>query len=137
MGTYALRRLLLIVPVVILVTIGVAGMMRLVPGDPATNALGQQATEADRERFREAYNLNDPFYVQYFAWWNDVLHGNLGTSVVQRTNVTEELKAKLPSTIELLILAIVFTIAIGVPLGVISALKQNSITDYMIRFSSI
>ena len=137
MGRYAMRRLLVMIPVILLVTIGVAGMMRLVPGDPATLALGQQATEEDRDRFREKYHLNDPFIVQYVNWWGDVAQGNLGTSVVQRTNVTDELKDKLPSTLELLILGTFFTIIIGVPLGVVSALKQNSILDYFIRFLSI
>jgi peptide/nickel transport system permease protein len=137
MTTYAIRRLLLTLPVALLVTLGVAGLMRLVPGDPATQALGQQATNADREKFREAYHLNDPFPVQYVDWWRDVFHGNLGTSVVQRTNVTSELKNKLPSTLELLVLSVILTALIGIPFGVISAVRQNSLLDYGIRFVSI
>jgi len=137
MRTYAIRRLLLMVPVIIIVTIAVAGLMRIVPGDPATIALGQNATEEDRERFREAYHLNDPFHVQYLRWWGDVFKGDLGQSVVQRTNVTEELKDRLPSTIELLILSGIFTALIGIPFGVISAVKQNTPLDYLIRSFSI
>jgi peptide/nickel transport system permease protein len=137
MATYTLRRLLLIVPVVFLVTVGVSALMRLVPGDPATQALGQQATDEDRQRFREAYHLDDPFFVQYFNWWGDVFQGNLGTSVVQRTNVTEELKTKLPSTLELLVLSVFFTLLIGIPAGILSALRQNSPIDYGVRFMSI
>lgn len=137
MRTYALRRLLLMIPVIILVTIMVASLMRLVPGDPATLALGQQATEADREKFRDAYHLNDSLPVQYVRWWGDVFQGNLGESVVHRTNVTDELKDRLPSTVELLIYSVVLTILIGIPFGVISAVKQNTPLDYGIRFFSI
>jgi peptide/nickel transport system permease protein len=137
MRTYALRRLLLIIPVLMIVTIGVSSMMRLVPGDPATLALGQAATEEDRERFREAYHLNDSLPVQYVRWWSDVFRGNLGESVVQRTNVTDELKARLPSTVELLVFAMILTILIGVPFGIISAVRQNTPIDYFIRVMSI
>ena len=105
MRTYAIRRLLLMGPVIILVTIGISSLIRLVPGDPATLALGQQATEADREKFRDAYHLNDSLPVQYGRWWVDVFHGKLGKSVVQRTDVTDELSARLPSTLELLLFA--------------------------------
>ncbi len=137
MRTYALRRLLLMVPVIIFVTIAVASLMRLVPGDPATLALGQQATEADRQRFNEAYHLDDPLPVQYLRWWSDVFQGNLGASVVQRTDVTDELANRLPSTLELLVLSMILTVLIGIPLGVISAVRQNSLLDYVIRFTSI
>jgi peptide/nickel transport system permease protein len=137
MRTYALRRLLLIIPVLMIVTIGVSSMMRLVPGDPATLALGQAATEEDREKFREEYHLNDSLPVQYVRWWSDVFRGNLGESVVQRTNVTDELQARLPSTVELLIFAMALTILIGVPFGIISAVRQNSPIDYFIRIMSI
>lgn len=137
MKRYALRRLLLMIPVIILITIAVASLMRLVPGDPATLALGQQATEADRDKFRDAYHLNDPLPIQYIRWWGDVFQGDLGKSVVQRTNVTDELKARLPSTMELLLFSIVLTVLIGIPFGVVSAVKQNSIIDYAIRLLSI
>jgi len=137
MRTYALRRLLLMVPVIILVTILVASMMRLVPGDPAALALGQAATEADREKFREAYHLNDSLPVQYVRWWSDVFQGDLGKSVVHRTTVTDELRTRLPSTIELLLYSLFLTIIVGVPFGVLSAIRQNSPPDYLIRFLSI
>lgn len=135
--TYAIRRLLLMVPVIILVTIAVSSLMRIVPGDPATLALGQEATEADRERFREEYHLNDPLPVQYIRWWGDVFRGDLGKSVVQRTSVSDELKQRLPNTLELLVLSVFFTALIGIPFGVISAIKQNTFLDYFLRSFSI
>jgi peptide/nickel transport system permease protein len=137
MRQYVLRRLLLMVPVILMITVAVASLMRLVPGDPATLALGQQATDEDRQRFREAFHLDDPLPVQYVRWWADVLRGDLGKSVVQRTNVTDELINRLPITIELLVFATVLTVLIGVPFGVISGVKQNSLIDYAIRFVSI
>ncbi|HZQ37641.1 MAG TPA: ABC transporter permease [Dehalococcoidia bacterium] len=137
MRQYIMRRLLLMVPVLLLITVAVATLMRMVPGDPATLALGQAASEKDRQAFRKAYHLSDPLPVQYAHWWNEVLHGNLGSSVVHRTTVTSELRSRLPSTLEILVLGVVFTVLIGVPLGVLSAVKQNSGWDYAIRVFSI
>ena len=137
MRAYIIRRLLLMVPVIILITFAVASLMRMVPGDPATLALGQQATAADRAKFREAYHLNDSLPVQYVRWWNDVLHGNLGQSVVQRTDVTAELKQRLPTTLELMVLGVVLTVLIGIPAGVVSGIRQNSVADYSIRLFNI
>jgi peptide/nickel transport system permease protein len=137
MATYALRRILLMLPVLILITFAAATLMRMVPGDPATLALGEQATERDRQAFREAYHLDDPVPAQYARWWADVFRGNVGRSVVHRTDVTSELRSRLPSTLELLILSVGLTIAIGIPAGVLSAVKQNSSLDYAIRLFSI
>ena len=128
MKRYATRRLLQMVPVILLITFGVASLMRLVPGDPTTLALGQAATDADREKFREANHLNDSLPEQYLRWWGDVFHGNLGNSVVSRDNVTDELKQRLPSTLELLIFSLVLTVIIGIPLGILSAIRQNSVS---------
>lgn len=137
MRTYVLRRLLLMVPLILLVTFAVASLMRLVPGDPATLALGENASKADRARFRAAYHLNDPLPVQYLRWWSDTLHGNLGRSVVQRTTVTSELRQRLPSTLELVLLSVVLTVLIGIPFGIISGIKQYSALDYGVRLLSI
>jgi len=134
---YFFRRLLLLIPLVILVTFGVASLMRMVHGDPATLALGEGATPQDIQTFRHAYHLDDPLPVQYLRWWGDVFHGNLGTSVVSRTNVTLELQHRLPVTLELLILSTLMTAVIGISFGVVSALQQNSPMDYMVRLFSI
>jgi peptide/nickel transport system permease protein len=137
MRRYIIRRLLLMVPVLILISFAVTMLMRLVPGDPATLALGQEAKPEDIKRFRESYHLDDPIPVQYARWWGDLFRGNLGTSVVHRTTVTEELRQRLPSTLEMLVLAALLTALIGVPFGVVSALKRNSPLDYGIRLLSI
>lgn len=137
MRRYIIRRLLLMIPVLLLITVAVASMMRLVPGDPATLALGQAASPKDRQVFRHAYHLDDSFPVQYAHWWSDVLHGNLGRSVVHRTTVGAELRERMPSTLELVVLGTLFTIILGIPLGVLSAVKRNSAWDYAIRVFSI
>ena len=137
MRRYIIRRLLLMVPVLIFISFAVTMLMRLVPGDPATLALGQEATQADIQRFREEYHLDDPIPVQYARWWGDLFQGNLGTSVVHRTNVTDELRDHLPSTLQMLLFAAILTILIGIPFGVVSALRRNSLLDYGIRLLSI
>ncbi len=137
MRRYILRRLLLMIPVLLLITVAVASMMRLVPGDPATLALVQAATAKDRQVFRHAYHLDDSLPVQYARWWSDVLRGDLGRSVVHRTTVTAELRSRLPSTLELVVLGTLFTVLLGIPLGVLSAVKRNSAWDYAIRVFSI
>ena len=137
MRRYIIRRLMLMVPVLIVISFAVTMLMRLVPGDPARLALGQEARPEDIQKFRRAHHLDDPVPVQYARWWADLLRGNLGTSVVHRTNVTTELRERLPSTLEMLIFAIILTALIGVPFGVISALKRNSIVDYLLRLFSI
>ena len=125
------------VPVILIITIAVTMLMRVVPGDPATLALGQQATEEDRERFRALYHLDDPIPVQYFRWWGDVFSGDLGQSVVHRSNVTDELETRLPTTLEIVILATILTVVIGVPAGIVSAIRRNSLLDYAVRSLSV
>lgn len=137
MQAYILRRLVLMVPVLILISFAVTMMTRLVPGDPATLALGQAATPEDVRRFNAAYHLDDPVPVQYVRWWADLLRGNLGSSVVHRTTVTDELGDRLPSTLEMLLFAVILTALFGVPLGVLSAVRRNSLLDYGIRVFSI
>jgi peptide/nickel transport system permease protein len=134
---YIIRRLLLMVPVILIITLAVTMLMRVVPGDPATVVLGQAATEEDLEAFREAHHLDDPVIVQYFRWWADVLRGDLGESVVTQTGVTEELKERLPTTIEMMVLGVLLTVLIGVPAGVISAIRQNTFLDYGVRSISV
>jgi peptide/nickel transport system permease protein len=89
------------------------------------------------QTFRHAYHLDDPLPVQYARWWRDVLHGDLGRSVVHRTTVTAELLSRLPSTLEPVVLGTLFTVVRGIPPGVLSAVKRNPGWDYAIRDFSI
>jgi peptide/nickel transport system permease protein len=137
MARYVVRRVLLLVPSIIIITFAVASLMRVVPGDPATLALGQQATEADRDAFRDKYDLNDPLPVAYAKWWGGVFQGDLGESVRSQTNVVAELKARLPTTLEMLVLAVLFTVIVGVPAGILAGVWRGSPFDYGVRLLSV
>jgi peptide/nickel transport system permease protein len=134
---YIVRRLLLMAPVILIITAAVTMLMRVVPGDPALVVLGQTATEEDVRAFHEVHHLDDPVIVQYLYWWGDVLRGDLGESIVTRTSVSEELKDRLPTTIEMLVLGTLLTVLIGVPAGVISAVRRNTLLDYGVRSVSV
>jgi peptide/nickel transport system permease protein len=98
---YLLRRLLLAIPVVILVTIMVFSLMHLLPGDPATVILGQEATPQAVSALREQLGLNKPIFVQYLTWLWGILHGDLGHSLVDHTPVSKLILQRLPVSLEL------------------------------------
>lgn len=106
-------------------------VMHLFSSDPATLILGQHATTDQIARLREQLGLNKPILVQYWDFLNGIFHGNFGDSLVTKVPVLEELMARFPATIELALAAIIFASVIGVFIGVISAVKQNSIVDYL------
>jgi peptide/nickel transport system permease protein len=130
MGAYIVRRVLQIVPVVLLVTIFVFLMLHL-SGDPITllsgggEALDQQQIAALRAR----YNLDRPLVMQYFLWLGKVFHGDLGTSIVTQQPVTYELKYRIPVTLELGFFAWLFSLVIAIPAGVLSATRRGSVAD--------
>lgn len=97
---------------------------------------GGAATEKVKEQMRAELGLDKPFLVQYGNWLNDVLHGDMGTSHVMKKPVFDEFVKRLPNTIALTVSSIIVTFAVSVPLGIISAVKQNKFTDYIIRFCS-
>jgi peptide/nickel transport system permease protein len=132
MKWYIAKRLLQIIPVVVGVTLIAFALIHLAPGDPARTMLGQHATQSEIAEIREKYGLDQPLYVQYFVWLGDVLHGDLGRSILSHEQVTTEIAERLPNTIELAIAAMIFAILIGVVAGIISATKQYSIADYSV-----
>jgi len=132
MKWYIIKRLLQIIPVILGVTIIAFALIHLAPGDPARTMLGQHATETEISEIREKYGLDKPLYVQYFVWLGDVLHGDLGRSILTHEQVATEIAARFPNTIELAIAAMIFAIIIGGLAGIISATKQYSITDYTV-----
>jgi peptide/nickel transport system permease protein len=123
-----------IIPVLLGVSIVVFFMVRAIPGDPAQLLLGQQATQAQVEQVRENMGLDKPVIVQYGIFLADALRGDLGTSIVTGRPVTTELLARLPATLELTAFAMLVAILVGVPVGVISAVKQYSLLD---KFTSV
>jgi peptide/nickel transport system permease protein len=138
MQTYILRRLLIGILILFLLSVAVFVLLRIVPGsDPAELRCGLNCTEAGIEAAREDLGLNDPYYVQYWDWLSGVLTGDLGTSIVNFRPVSESIKNRFPITLELMILTLIITVIVGVPAGVISAIWKNSIMDYVVRVSAI
>ena len=104
-------------------------MVRAIPGDPAQLLLGQQATQAQVAQVRENMGLDKPIFVQYGLFLADAVRGDLGDSIVTGRPVTTELAERFPATLELTAFAMLFAVLVGVPVGVISAVKQYSLLD--------
>ena len=142
MKTYALRRLGLFIPTLILTTLIVCVLFFLVPGDAALVILtGEEGagavTDEDIARMRHELGLDRPIHVQYGSWIWGILRGDLGTSIWYQTPVIDELKDKFVVTVELSIFGIAMAFLMAVPLGIISAVKQDTWPDYVSRIVSL
>ena len=142
MKTYALRRLGLFIPTLILTTLIVFVLFFLVPGDAALVILtGEEGagavTDEDIARMRHELGLDRPIHVQYGSWIWGILRGDLGTSIWYQTPVIDELKDKFVVTVELSIFGIAMAFVMAVPLGIISAVKQDTWPDYISRIVSL
>jgi peptide/nickel transport system permease protein len=138
MSRYLARRLVLLVPTLIGVTIVVFVLVRLLPGD-ATTMLLQDAktTAADEAALRSQLGLDRPIYIQYLTWAGTVLRGDFGTSFKTRNPVSEEMAARIPVTAELGVLALLIAAGVAIPIGVVSAVRQDTWTDYLSRSAAI
>jgi ABC-type dipeptide/oligopeptide/nickel transport system permease component len=112
-------------------------VVRVIPGDPATAALGDYASQEAVDAMRERMGLNDPLYVQYFRFLGDLARGDLGTSLITGKPISESIMAVLPYTLELTLSAVVVGALFGVPIGVYTAVKRNSLADYLGRVLSL
>ena len=130
MSIYILRRLLGIVPTVLMITLVVFVMMRSVPGDPVVALLGDAYTEEDAIKARVAYGLDKPILVQYVIWLGRLVHGDWGTSVLSGRPVLRDVLVRLPVTLELIVLSMAVALAIAIPAAIIGAVKQNTWPDY-------
>ncbi len=130
MRIYILRRLLGIVPTVLMITLVVFVMMRSVPGDPVVALLGDAYTEEDAIKTREAYGLNKPILVQYVIWLGKLVQGDWGSSVMTGRPVLKDVLVRLPVTLELIVLSMAVALAISIPAAIIGAVKQNTWPDY-------
>ena len=127
---YIIRRVLFLIPVLIGVAFCVFTLLYLTPGDPAKMVLGDMATEDAIARFREAEGLNDPFLVQFGNYlYKAVAKGDIGRSYVTKRPVLNEIMQAFPSTMKLAAFAMVIAIVIGIPCGILSAIKQYSLFD--------
>ena len=129
MGLYILRRLLAMVPVLILVSLIVFSLIHLTPGDPAISMLGEEATPQAIAALRTKLGLDQPIPVQYVKWLGSVLRGDLGRSIRSNQPVGEAIRERLPVTVELAILAMIVSLAIAIPAGIIAAMRRNSALD--------
>ncbi len=123
------RRLLLLLPVLLGVVLVTFVIVRLIPGDPCRTMLGERATPAKCEEFLTRYGLNDNILVQFGRYLENLGRGDLGNSIRFTRPVMDLLAERLPMTLELTLLAMLFSTVVGVLLGVISALKRNTIVD--------
>jgi peptide/nickel transport system permease protein len=130
MRVYILRRLLGIVPTVLMITLVVFVMMRSVPGDPVVALLGDAYTEEDAIKARVAYGLDKPILVQYVIWLGRLVQGDWGTSVLSGRPVLKDVLVRLPVTLELIVLSMAVALAIAIPAAIIGAVKQNTWPDY-------
>jgi peptide/nickel transport system permease protein len=130
MRTYILRRLLQIVPTVLMITFVVFMMMQSIPGDPVVALLGDAYTEEDAVKVRADYGLDRPVVVQYFIWLGKLVRGDWGASVLTGRPVLDDVLIRLPVTLELVVLSMAVALLIAVPAAIIGALRQNTWADY-------
>ncbi|MBR1918028.1 MAG: ABC transporter permease [Spirochaetales bacterium] len=131
MWKFFVKRIVMLIPILLGVAFIVFLIFNLAPGDPARLILGFDASEEDVMELREEMGLNDPFFIRYLKYVLSALHGDLGNSYKTGFKVTEQISPKLMNTLKLMVVATVFCVAIAIPLGMLAALKQNSIFDAM------
>jgi peptide/nickel transport system permease protein len=127
---YILRRLLQIVPTVLMITFVVFVMMQSIPGDPVVALLGDAYTEEDAIKVRQAYGLDKPVLVQYGIWLGKLVQGDWGASILTGRPVLADVVVRLPVTVELIVLSMTIALIIAIPAAIIGALRQNTWADY-------
>jgi peptide/nickel transport system permease protein len=130
MRVYILRRLIGIVPTVLMISLVVFVMMRSIPGDPVVALLGDAYTEEDAVRVRAEYGLDRPLLIQYVIWVGKLAQGDWGNSILSGRPVLRDVMIRLPVTLELIVLSMGIALLIAVPAAIIGALRQNTWADY-------
>ncbi|MBN9088303.1 MAG: ABC transporter permease [Reyranella sp.] len=130
MLTFLTQRLLQIIPTLIIVSMLIFGLQQLLPGDPALIMAGEERDPKVLQEIREQYRLDQPIPVQYFYWVKGVLSGNLGESMRLKAPVGALVIEKLPVTLQLAAMALLIAICIGIPAGIVSAVKKETAWDY-------
>ncbi|MDO1583866.1 ABC transporter permease [Rhizobium oryzicola] len=131
MPVYIGKRLLVAIPTLLIISIFVFSLQKLLPGDPVLAMAGEERDPAVLELLREKYHLNDPIPLQYVRWLGGVMTGDLGISLRTNQPVTQLIAEKLPVTIQLAVMAMIFAFVIGIPAGIIAAVKKNTVIDYV------
>jgi len=127
---YIIRRFIMMIPVFILCSMVIFLILHLVPGNPVDNLLHPGSPPEAREQLIKEYGLDKPIYQQYIIWLTNVFKGNLGVSITEQRSVSELLLLKMPNTIVLGVASLLICFILGVFLGAVSAIKQNTIVDY-------
>jgi peptide/nickel transport system permease protein len=132
MLNYIIKRLILLIPILFLVSLISFSLLFIIPGDPAETILTGPSGGADPkavEEFRIKMGLDKPVYIQYFTWLNDILHGNLGYSYRSKQPVLDQILSRFHATLKLAIVSLIISLMISIPIGIISAIKQYSAID--------
>ena len=137
MTTFLLRRLALVLPTLFLVSVLVFGLQQLLPGDPALAMAGEERDPAVIAFLRQKYHLDEPFPVRYMLWVQGVLSGDLGELIRIKRPVRDLVLEKLPVTAELAALAIVIALSIGLPMGILAAVRNDSAIDYAATMAAL
>ncbi|MFN7102397.1 MAG: ABC transporter permease [Pseudorhizobium sp.] len=131
MPVYIGKRLLVAIPTLIIISIFVFALQKLLPGDPVLAMAGEERDPATLEFLREKYRLNDPVIMQYFYWLGGVVTGDFGISLRTNQPVLDLIGDKLPVTIQLAVMAMIFALVIGIPMGILAAVWKNTWVDYL------
>jgi peptide/nickel transport system permease protein len=134
---YVARRLLLLVPILLGVSILIFFWIRALPGNPASALLGERSTPELVKEYKERYGLDRPVPVQYWDYVKNTLKGDLGTSISSRRTVTYEIKQRFPATIELALAAMIFAVGLGIPLGFFAAKRHGGPFDHLTLIGSL
>lgn len=129
MVRYVIKRILQMIPAVLVISFVVFMIINLIPGDPATNLAGANASEAQLQALTVKFGLDKPLLHRYFIWLGNFLKGDLGNAIISDQPVLEMIGSRLGATVELTIVATIFSIVISLPLGVVSAMKPNGVID--------
>jgi peptide/nickel transport system permease protein len=135
--TYIVRRLALMIPVALLVSFVTFMLIHLVPGDPGAALLGEEATPQAIAEEDHRLGLDQPLWTQYGIWLTDAAHGDLGQSIQEHEPVTKAIVERLPVTIELGIISLVFSLLLAVPLGVLAATHRGGRTDWLVNVTAL
>src|SRR5882757_4129455 len=131
------NRVLVAIPTLILVSMLIFGLQKMLPGDPVLALAGEDQNPQVIATLRAKYHLDQPVPVQYAYWVQGILHGNLGSSLRTNVPVRTLIAQKLPVTIQLAIMGMIFAIGIGVPLGILSAAKRGTAIDYVANITAL
>jgi len=136
-NTYIIRRLLQVIPVLLIASIITFSLMHLVPGDPVIMMLGDDATAEDIAHMRRIMGLDRPIPVQYVEWMGGLFRGDFGRSLRDNREVLPTIISRIPASFELSLVSLIISLGIAIPIGIISAVKQNTWFDHFGRFFAL